>query len=679
VKNPAPPTIPAVITASALVLLAGGFLYGISVMPQETPDKMNLIAAGQIPVFDGGRAKPLDTAARLNLQRIAHKQEIYDSKTKTTHSATEWALDCMTQGLAQFYLKAPIAVADPAARAWFGLPADAEVFQLEELLDAVQKKMPELNELIRKGEQRNRVQEMALRLAAEVETRQLVIERTIEKLKNNESLADAPIYRIENLDLLNLLELKHREGFRYSIREIHKPKSFEKLSKAVDHARDLTAKSRTPFDNVVLEFGHNVMTSLQLMSLDGLYAVPPADPTDSKQQWSTLRDAFITGDVSPSSLAWMQILRTYALGNAKGFNKAVQEYRDSLTKEIPVASSKTESEVWFNNFAPFYYLMYLYVPAFLLVCFSWVFLHRPLHWSAYALLALAFVVHTAALIFRMYLNDRPPVTNLYSSAIFIGWFAIGLCLVVELIFPWGFCLAVGSIVGFLTLLVAHGLSLSGDTMEPLAAVLDTNFWLATHVVCVTMGYAATYVAGIVALAFVLFGVISSVADWHGAKSHLMTREAVKVLGTILYGVICFATLLSFTGTVLGGIWADQSWGRFWGWDPKENGAVLIVIMNAMILHARWAGMVKERGMALMAIVGNMVTTWSWFGTNQLGVGLHSYGFSNTLALACTSVWVVNLVVLGLGMAPLSAWQKGYFDAPPVSPEPGRRAGVAHGH
>src|SRR5437667_4396268 len=102
----------------------------------------------------------------------------------------------------------------------------------------------------------------------------------------------------------------------------------------------------------------------------------------------------------------------------------------------------------------------------------------------------------------------------------------------------------------------------------------------------------------------------------------------KALTKMVYGIICFATLFSFVGTVLGGIWADQSWGRFWGWDPKENGAVLIVIMNALILHARWGGMVKEPGMAMLAICGNIITMWSWFGTNQLGIGLHAYGFNN---------------------------------------------------
>ena len=128
---------------------------------------------------------------------------------------------------------------------------------------------------------------------------------------------------------------------------------------------------------------------------------------------------------------------------------------------------------------------------------------------------------------------------------------------------------------------------------------------------------------------------------------------------MIYGVVCFATLLSFVGTVLGGIWADQSWGRFWGWDPKENGALLIVIWNALILHARWGGMVKQRGMAVLAVLGNIVTAWSWFGTNLLGVGLHSYGFNKTLAALCTYWWVSQVGLIGLAMLPLQSWNPTY--------------------
>ena len=129
---------------------------------------------------------------------------------------------------------------------------------------------------------------------------------------------------------------------------------------------------------------------------------------------------------------------------------------------------------------------------------------------------------------------------------------------------------------------------------------------------------------------------------------------------MIYGILCFATLLSFVGTVLGGIWADQSWGRFWGWDPKENGAVLIVISNALVLHARWCGLVKQRGMAVLSIVGIMVTMWSYFGTNQLGAGLHNYGFNKSLADLCTYTWGFCLAMIGLGLIPLKYWRS--FDA-----------------
>src|SRR5438046_3758144 len=150
----------------------------------------------------------------------------------------------------------------------------------------------------------------------------------------------------------------------------------------------------------------------------------------------------------------------------------------------------------------------------------------------------------------------------------------------------------------------------------LQAVLHTNIWLATHVVAITTGYSAMFLAGMLAIIYVVRGVFT----------RSLKKPTADSLAGMTYGVVCFATMLSFVGTVLGGIWADQSWGRFWGWDPKENGAVLIVIWNALILHARWGGLVKDRGIAVLAVAGNMVTAWSWFGTNQLRVGLHAYGF-----------------------------------------------------
>ena len=188
----------------------------------------------------------------------------------------------------------------------------------------------------------------------------------------------------------------------------------------------------------------------------------------------------------------------------------------------------------------------------------------------------------------------------------------------ESIYRLGLGNIVASVIGFLTLLVAYNLSLDGDTFIVLQAVLDTQFWLATHVVTINFGYATTYRGRRCGA--------PCTSCWPTCF-RCSIDDARRKLLRMLYGTLCFAIFFSFVGTVLGGLWADDSWGRFWGWDPKENGALMIVLWNALVLHARWGGLVKGRGLATLAIGGNIVTTWSWFGVNELGVGLHAYGAS----------------------------------------------------
>src|SRR6185503_2419162 len=140
----------------------------------------------------------------------------------------------------------------------------------------------------------------------------------------------------------------------------------------------------------------------------------------------------------------------------------------------------------------FYYAAVLYFVAFVLGVFSWIGWSEPLRRASIWLLVMTLVLHTFALVARIYISGRPPITNLYSTAIFIGWGGVILALVFESIYRLGLGNIVASVIGFLTLLVAHFLSLDGDTFIVLQAVLDTQFWLATHVVTINMGYAATY-------------------------------------------------------------------------------------------------------------------------------------------------------------------------------------------
>jgi ABC-type transport system involved in cytochrome c biogenesis permease subunit len=333
-------------------------------------------------------------------------------------------------------------------------------------------------------------------------------------------------------------------------------------------------------------------------------------------------------------------------GNVAGFNSALADYRATLVPNFSREIKKARAEVFFNQMEPFYNAMVIYVLAGLLAIFSWFNLSETLRRSAVWLIALAFFIHTTGLIYRMVLEGRPPVTNLYSSAIFIGWGAVVLGMILEKFYKNGIGAVVSAGMGFITLIIAHNLSLDGDTMEMMRAVLDTNFWLATHVVIVTSGYASTFVAGFLALIYIVRGAFTKTLDEATGKS----------LARMIYGIVCFATLFSFVGTVLGGIWADQSWGRFWGWDPKENGALIIVLWNALILHLRWGGMIRERGLVVCAIGGNIVTSWSWFGVNMLGIGLHSYGFTDA-AFKWLMLFVASQIgFIVLGSLPPRMWK-----------------------
>jgi ABC-type transport system involved in cytochrome c biogenesis permease subunit len=375
--------------------------------------------------------------------------------------------------------------------------------------------------------------------------------------------------------------------------------------------------------------------------------VPPQDGSNDWQNVGTVLLSEAKGNGLPPAVAdYADMANAYQSGDAATFNSALADLRHQLVPRFSHAMAHARAEVSFNQMQPFYNAMVIYVLAGLLAIFSWFNLSEALRRSAVWLIALAFLIHTTGLIYRIVLQGRPPVTNLYSSAIFIGWGACLLGMILEKFYKNGIGAVVSAGMGFITLIIAQNLALDGDTMEMMRAVLDTNFWLATHVVAVTCGYASTFVAGFLALIYIVRGVFTRTLDEATARS----------MGRMIYGIVCFATLFSFVGTVLGGIWADQSWGRFWGWDPKENGALIIVLWNALILHLRWGGMIRERGLVNCAVFGNVVTSWSWFGVNMLGIGLHSYGFTEA-AFKWLSLFVLSqLGFIVLGLLPLHMWK-----------------------
>jgi ABC-type transport system involved in cytochrome c biogenesis, permease component len=594
--------------------------------PKTAKSDIDLVGFGKIPVLVGGRVKPLDTVARNSLLIIHGKQELrLEGGRRLT--AMQWLTDVLFNApVADQY---PVFVVQNAdVLGLFGWEqSDRKYFSFAEFT-------PFLRQIDEQGAQSDKLE--AVQRSA--------YQGAILNLRNGLALYQR---------LKNSIQPEGTQNFAPELQ------SFENsVLGAATAARK--RENGENFDKAKLDDVAELIQRYEKLS--EMAYILPVPPRGHDEEWRSIGDSLLhsvgTGEIRPVVKQYANIADAYRADDHLVFNQHVDRLGSWFVKDQPNAIKRTSFEFLFNRLQPFSQSMALYVLAFLLACASWLGWSRPLNRSAFYILLLALAIHTFGLFSRMYLQERPPVTNLYSSAIFIGWGAVIVSLILERIFRDGIGAACAGAIGFVTLIIAHHLAGSGDTLEMLQAVLDTNIWLATHVVAITTGYSAMFLAGTLAIIYVIRGVLT----------RSLTKQSADSLGRMTYGVVCFATLFSFVGTVLGGIWADQSWGRFWGWDPKENGAVLIVLWCAIILHARWGGFIRQRGLMIMAIFGNVVTSFSWFGVNMLGVGLHSYGFMQKAFPWLVGFIVSQLALMTIAAMPLERWRS--FRLSAGEPHPG---------
>jgi ABC-type transport system involved in cytochrome c biogenesis permease subunit len=620
------------------LVVAAFSLYaaGKMVPKRQTYKEFDLTAFGAIPVLDSGRVQPLDSVARTHMLAISGKSDFEDAQGDT-RPAILWLLETLAWG-------------DPHS----GPAADHRVFRVdnEQLLGDLG--LPE-----RPGSYRYSWNEIS-KNAAQFETlfaKAREIDEKKRDLFHSKVLQLAErMHRYESLAAgraPTLIPLEKGSNRWLSLQEVDSeflpPRPMEiARQQATDEIREELSRERINLKELPVSEQEKWFRKVERRARQIIRDV-------SEERRKT---------VSPAAGAFTEILKAYRENKPKAFAETIASYRPEHVEPLhPDFRDTTRFEMTFNAAAPFFVAAIMYVFAGVLMSLSWLGWSTPFRRAAFGLTGVALILHFGALLGRMYLMGRPLVfvTNLYSSALLIGFGAVAGCLILERLFRNGVALVAGTTLGAITVKIAHHLSTEGkDTLGSLVAVLDTNFWLASHVTTVTLGYSATYFAGLLGIVYVAWGLFFST----------LTKEKHHSLGNMIYGVVCFATLLSFLGTVLGGIWADQSWGRFWGWDPKENGAVLIVIWNALILHARWGGIVRQRGMAVLAVVGIMVTTWSWFGTNQLGIGLHNYGFNQQIAEWCKWTWIVCAGLVAIGLIPTRYWRS---FAPTGEPRPEAKA------
>ncbi len=380
----------------------------------------------------------------------------------------------------------------------------------------------------------------------------------------------------------------------------------------------------------------------QWASLEYLVRAPLDDKADPKGAIGQVRERF------------RAVRAAYLAKSPQAFHDASAAFlaavRDLGPQLGPYPSQRIiDLEVAYNHGTPFRFAW-----IFTLIAFLCVLVHMGSPWKF--LYPAAFVAYGAGLVamfagfaMRIGISGRAPVTNMYESVIYVGLGVACLGLLLELIYRKRFPLAAASVVATLALILADNCPVLMDpSLQPLQPVLRNNFWLVTHVMTITLSYAAFALAlGIadITLGYYLFG----------SKNF----SAVESLSRFTYRCLQVGFVLLAVGTVTGAVWADYAWGRFWGWDPKEVWALITLIVYAVVLHARFVGWVAHFGLAALSVACFSLVVWAWYGVNFiLGSGLHSYGFSGSGG----QTYVAGAVVVQFLYVLAAAMRSGQRDA-----------------
>lgn len=393
-------------------------------------------------------------------------------------------------------------------------------------------------------------------------------------------------------------------------------------------------------------------------------------PTDIKGKWAGLgngQDLYEPEKVAPLMANFAMMQQTLMSGGAThvpmigAFATELKSGLKQLSPTIYPSDRTLNREVHFNQFHPFAKAWWLYGLAFITLLISlWV--NRQdetwnAYWTAIGLFTAGIGVQTYGFWLRMQIAGRPPVTNMYESVVWVGFGIAAIALIFELISRNRYYLLAAAPLSVVCLILADSLPAVLDpSIAPLVPVLRDNFWLSIHVPTIALSYASFALAlglGHVALGNYLF------------SPH--AKQRIKTLSQLNYRVLQVGILLLTAGIILGGIWAHFSWGRFWGWDPKETWALIALLCYLVPLHGRLVGWIGDFGISVASVVSFNAVLMAWYGVNfVLGTGLHSYGFgTGGSALLIVGVVGVDLLFVAIAAARHSGWFRRTEDLTPA--------------
>lgn len=571
----------------------------------------------EIPIAHEGRIKPLDSFARIILKQISGHEFINNL------SAKKWLAEVIFDPSSAMEKKI-FKVKQPDT---FHLPKRKnKLYSYIEISSAIDKNKEIIAKLLKADKQD---------LLPEQHEMIRVFENYIlmtQTLRSLTSILPLPFkipteIKSSSKEITNYLDLKsEEENINNKVKKIIKQKG---TNPTAYNTKELQIADISFQLRVIEEGGKN----------NNLLKIIPENINGSTE-WISPWEAILNGKGSPQSAKylkdWQQMAIAYQNKNNEKFYTAIKNAKTYAPKTIKIKRLKIEqifNSIPLKNMATAIYFIILSLISILF--FLNIKTTKLLKNIIIFMFSAGVLAHASHIGIRIFILDRPPVGTLYESVLFVSFICALTMLFVSLKQQTNKQLNsifIGSIIAFLLLSISNGLT-DSNNMQTLSAVLNTNFWLATHVLCITIGYGFSILTGTMAHIYLF--------NANKENQNNQTNDYFKTITTISV----FALLFMAIGTILGGIWADQSWGRFWGWDPKENGALLIVLWLIWIIHSRISGNLGKIGFAVGAATLNIIVILSWFGVNLLNIGLHSYGFIEGIAVSIAVFCLIEITII----------------------------------
>ena len=628
------------------VLLGSAPAQGAKAVRPERWDKATLELLATLPVQENGRIKPLSAYAAQMLYLVHGRRDMKldtdgDGKTDVTLDPTEWLLDVLFQPT---------------------VAADFPLFRIEnvEVLDAIG--------VGHAGGQRFDFDYVSYRQLVETAGGKQPAE-TLWQLASNygrkpqDSLApvEAHIIRTNQgvtayASLYGLLAPLYEpmqvrgEVMTRIFGEVGET-TFAAVARKGGDIADVVRRAKDNPADPALGSAMQVATSLQEAAQRGsrIALFPPADVAKARE-WSDLAmlvESAMRREAPEAQLAMLDALQGAISGPDEESRMAsLRKFRNTVVSHAQLRGEydKVPLENYYLSASWHYQALHWFLLAILVVAAGWLAPRSRALWAlGVASTAVPFLMLTADIVLRCVVRGRPPILNLYDTFLFIAAVGVLSAVVAEVVTRRRVAIFLAPLFGAMLVALARAFEVESgdDQMAPLQAVLDTNYYLATHVTSINMGYAAGMFASFLGLAWLL---LNAIGFRRGDEA--FHKSIVRAT----YGVTAFGLVFAVFGTIYGGVWANDSWGRFWGWDPKENGALMICIAQVALLHARMSGMVRDLGFCVAASLIGIVVAFSWFHVNLLGIGLHAYGFSSATKVALFRYYTVQGVLTALGAA-----------------------------